>query len=149
MSQFWNRWRREYLADLREVHRIKNKEPVEVKLGDIVLIQDDNAKRGMWKMGIIEEIIKGKDQQISGGKARKIARGKPEFPNRPLQKLIPLESAVKISLERQDGKKRKEDKGKDEHVTGVREENEKSRGDKPHRAPSMDARWCTQLILDS
>ena len=30
-------------------------------------------------MGIIEEIIKGKDQQIRGAKVRKMARGKPEF----------------------------------------------------------------------
>ena len=101
-----------------------------MKSGDFVLIQDDNAKRGMWKMGIIEEIIKGKDQQIRGAKVRKMARGKPEYLNRPLQKLIPLESAGKISLERQDGKERKDDKGMDEHVTGVREENEKSRGGK-------------------
>ena len=149
LSHFWNRWRREYLADLRETHRINNKEPVEVKSGDVVLIQDDNAKRGMWKMGIIEEIIKGKDQQIRGAKVRKMARGKPEFLNRPLQKLIPLERAGKISLERQDGKERREDKGMDEHVTGVREENEKSRGDRPRRAASMDARWRTQLMLDS
>ena len=93
LSHFWNRWRREYLVDLREAHRINNKEPVEVKPGDVVLIQDDNTKRGMWKMGIIEEIIKGKDQNIRGAKVRKMARGKPEFLNRPLQKLIPLESA--------------------------------------------------------
>ena len=56
---------------------------------------------------------------------------------------------MKINLEREDDKERREEKGMDEHVTGVRKENENSMGDRPRRAASMDARWRTQLMLDS
>ena len=42
--------------------------------------------------GIIEEAIVGKDGQIRGAKIRKMGKGKPEFSNSPLQKLVPLEN---------------------------------------------------------
>ena len=60
--------------------------PAEVKTGDVVVIQDDNVTRGMWKTVIVEEVIKGKDGNIRGAKVRKIGKGKPEILNRPLQK---------------------------------------------------------------
>ena len=39
----WSRWRRDYIADVRETHRIKNKKLAEVKPGAVVLIYDENA----------------------------------------------------------------------------------------------------------
>ena len=48
------------------------KKTAEMKPGDVVLIHDENAKRGMWKTGIIEATIVGKDGQIRGAKMRKM-----------------------------------------------------------------------------
>jgi exonuclease III len=51
IQHFWNRWRREYLADLREFHRGKrenNKRVVEK--GDVVIVYEDDVKKGKWKI---------------------------------------------------------------------------------------------------
>ena len=94
LSHFWKRWRGEYLADLREMHRLRKREPVEVKSGAIVLISDESRKRGFWKMGSVEEQIIGRDGIVRGAKVRVAGTGKPEYLNRPLQKLYPLELSV-------------------------------------------------------
>ena len=72
------------------------KSAVEVKSGDVVLIQYDHVNRGLWKMGIVEEVIKGKDEQIRGAKLRKTGKGKPEILSRPLQQLSPFEIACSL-----------------------------------------------------
>ena len=150
LNHFWSRWRREYLVDLRETHRIKNNQVAEVNVGDVVLIHDANAKRGMWKIGIIEEVITGRDKQIRGAKVRKITKGKPEYVNRPLQKLIPLEIVRKDDMESQKGKE--EEKGQivnELRKEGLDEDHRIPGKGRPSRAAAKDARWRTQLILDS
>ena len=132
LSQFWNRWRREY-----------PRSSAEVKTGDVVVIQDDNVKRGRWKTGIIEEVIKGKDGNIRGAKVWKIGKGKPEILNRPLQKLFPLEITCSKPCEKSgNGEKRgirllDVSEGKNASENGVR----------PRRAAAQDKRWKSQLTL--
>ena len=44
-THFWNRWKREYLADLREYHKGNEiRKGNEVKLGDVVLVYDEKRK---------------------------------------------------------------------------------------------------------
>ena len=149
VNHFWSRWRREYIVDLRETHRIKNRKAAEVKLGDVVLIHEENTKRGMWKTGIIEETIVGKDGQIRGAKIRKMGKGKPEFINRPLQKLVPLDITGEVWQEIENGEERKGEKERNEQEEGLREDNENEGKGRPSRAAAKDARWRTRLILDS
>ena len=87
-SHFWKGWRGEYLSGLRETHRLQDRKPVEIKPGDIVLVGDENKKPGFWKMGIVEELIVGKDGNTRGAKVRMHGGGKPDFFNRPLQNYI-------------------------------------------------------------
>ena len=47
----------EEVADLREFHKFTNGKAASVKKGDIVLLQEDNIKRGQWKLAMVEEII--------------------------------------------------------------------------------------------
>ena len=61
LSRFWNHWRKEYLVDLREFHKMKDARAANISKGDLVLIQEDNVKRGQWKIGVIEDLITGKD----------------------------------------------------------------------------------------
>ena len=68
----------------------------------------------MWKTGLIEETIMGKDGQIRGAKIHKMGKGKPEFNNRPLQKLVPLEITEGTCQERKTGDERQEEKGRNE-----------------------------------
>jgi len=83
LSHFWKRWRGEYLADLREMHRLRKRELVEIKSGDIVLISDKSRKRGLWKMGIVEEEIIGQDGIMCQAKVQVTGTGKSDYVNRP------------------------------------------------------------------
>ncbi|KAK6726398.1 hypothetical protein RB195_004613 [Necator americanus] len=58
LETFWNRWQVEYLTSLRERQQISHPYPRihhndKPANGEYVLIQDDNNKRGMWKIGQI------------------------------------------------------------------------------------------------
>ena len=91
-DHFWNRWRREYLTDLREYHRGKCESQVRtVSIGDVVIVFEENVKRGLWKIGKVEEVIWGRDGVVRGAKVKVMTKGKPVLLNRPVQKLYPLE----------------------------------------------------------
>ena len=93
LSHFWKRWHTEYLAGLREVHKLQQNELNAVCKGDVVIVQDENnPRRNTWKIAIVEQLVKGQDGETRGAKVGKASRkGKPEILNRPLQKLYPLE----------------------------------------------------------
>ena len=68
MTHFWDHQKKEYLVDLRKHQKIKhpNKYQQIVNLKRIVTIQEDKMPRFVWKIGIIEEFIKRKDDNIQG-----------------------------------------------------------------------------------
>ena len=47
-SHFWSRWLREYLRSLT-VRQTWTKEEIPLKQNDVVLISEDNTRRGKWK----------------------------------------------------------------------------------------------------
>ena len=51
-SQFWSRWRSEYLLTLTRRHKWKTKKPC-VSVGDVVIIRDRASPRNSWPMGKI------------------------------------------------------------------------------------------------
>ena len=57
-----------------------------VKVGEVVLIQDDTPHIG-WRLAVIEELIEGKDGLVRAAHIR-TAQGRT---NRPISKLCPLE----------------------------------------------------------
>ena len=99
---FWNRWRKEYLTDLREHHGSTGKKGVvkQVEIGDAVLVHGEHMKRGSWQMGKVEELIVGKDKEVRGAKVKLLARGKPVRVSRLMQKLYPLEHSMHTVEER-------------------------------------------------
>ena len=84
----WKRWSQEYLRSLRERHRnllgAKGAVPV---VGDVVILKTDEKSRGKWPLGIIEELIVGKDGVV---RAAKVRTGKNQL-ERAIQHLFPLE----------------------------------------------------------
>ena len=64
IGQFWQRWSKEYLVGLREMHcQLKKKlHAPRISIGDVVIIHDDQP-RAMWKLGIVEELLIGADDQ--------------------------------------------------------------------------------------
>ena len=66
INAFWNRWTRDFFPSLlikQKWHTCKR----DVKVGDIVLIQDSNQVRGKWKLGRVVTANPGRD-----GKVRKV-----------------------------------------------------------------------------
>ncbi|XP_053617910.1 uncharacterized protein LOC128679591 [Plodia interpunctella] len=59
-QHFWNRWQQEYIVELQQ--RIKWKTSVDqLKVGDMVLIQEENVPPMNWRLGRVTKLFYGKD----------------------------------------------------------------------------------------
>ena len=59
-TMFWNRWRREYLPTLTKRTRWNQPGP-NYRIGELVLLDDDDSRRGKWPLGRITNVLPGKD----------------------------------------------------------------------------------------
>ena len=63
VDSFWNRWIRDYLPTL--IIRPKwHSSTRNLKVGDIVMVQDSNIVRGQWKLAQVCEANPGKDGKV-------------------------------------------------------------------------------------
>jgi hypothetical protein len=107
-TYFWNRWQREYLSDLREVHA-RRKVGMQLRqpsLDEVVIVRNEKLPRGTWKMGCIVQLKPGCDGKIRSvvvrvlkGKKRLTRKGKLRDRktvelNRSPQHLVPLEGCT-------------------------------------------------------
>ncbi|KAI5738661.1 hypothetical protein M8J77_009685 [Diaphorina citri] len=83
--QLCKRFRLEYLGQLQLF--ANNKKKYELRLGEIVLVGDDNNKRINWPLGLIIQLIQGGDGHIRVVKVR-TSTG---VLTRPVQRIYPLE----------------------------------------------------------
>jgi hypothetical protein len=74
------------LTQLREVHKSTGNNNQSVKVGDVVLIHNDNP-RIQWRMAVVESLITGADGLVRAVNIR-TSNGRT---NRPITKLYPLE----------------------------------------------------------
>ena len=77
-----------------------NKSEVKLKGGDVVLIKGEDRNRGKWNIGIVEEMIKGRDGIV---RVVKLRAGKSHL-ERPIQHLYPLELEREARKENRNGK---------------------------------------------
>ena len=97
LNHFWNRWRSEYLSELREVHSYAAKtqsksEHSVVSVGNIVVVHNEHLPRGLWKLGKIVSVMKGRDNLVRGATVKIGTKdGRRILLNRPIQLLYPLE----------------------------------------------------------
>ena len=94
LKHFWKRWRDEYLVGLRDMHRFNittGGRGRHIALGDIVLVHDEAYPRTHWKLGRVERLIKGHDEQIRAAVVRVASRSGTTTLRRPVQLLYPLE----------------------------------------------------------
>ncbi|XP_064475828.1 uncharacterized protein LOC135389726 [Ornithodoros turicata] len=87
-DQFWRRWRREYLLELKSAHVARVDNPVGIKEGDVALLHEDKIPRHLWKLVRILELYKGRDGQVRSC-VIKLPSGR--ITRRPVQLLFPLE----------------------------------------------------------
>ena len=82
---FWKRWTREVFPSL-VISPKWHSERRNVMKGDVVLIEDANALRGKWKMGVVSEALISADGKVR--KAYVQYKNPNETVQRPVQKLI-------------------------------------------------------------
>lgn len=84
-QHFWSRWQREYIHELQQ--RVKWKtNKTSLKIGDLVLLQEDHVPPLCWRLGRVERLFPGPDG-ISRVADVKTTRG---CFRRPLVRLCPL-----------------------------------------------------------
>ena len=92
IDHYWNRWRREYLSELRERHKLTNVIPDrQIKLIIVVIIEETHVPRSRWKIGQVEESFTSENGFNRGCKLRVIGKRGYYFIKRPVNKLYPLE----------------------------------------------------------
>ena len=64
LQHFRSRWRHEYLTSLREYHKTTDTNKQKVKVGEVVLIQDDTPRID-WKLAVVEELIRKEGMDLS------------------------------------------------------------------------------------
>ncbi|CAH8485099.1 unnamed protein product [Dicrocoelium dendriticum] len=62
-DMFWRRWIRVYLPTLQNRQKWLN-EIRDLRQGDLVLVCDLRTSRGLWPKGVVEQVIKSKDQLV-------------------------------------------------------------------------------------
>ena len=78
---------------LQDVHRFQGHGTPgdQIVVGDIVIVHNDERKRGFWNLGRVEELIKGSDGQHRAAIVRvSTGKGKAKIFRRPVR-LFPLE----------------------------------------------------------
>ena len=77
LKHFWERWRKEYLMDLRESHRRYrgNADDKQVSVGDVVVVHDNDRPRGFWRLGQVQELLIGRDERVREAVLRVSTKG--------------------------------------------------------------------------
>lgn len=70
MDNFWTRWSKEYLLNLRSAHCANIAAPSTLCEKEIVIVQDDKLPRLFWKTGQIMKCFVGKDGHVRSCKVR-------------------------------------------------------------------------------
>lgn len=83
---FWRRWVREYLPELQKRDKWCKRRS-NLKVGDLVLIMDENTPRGVWPMGIVCGVNHSRDGLVRSVKVRT----KATVLVRPVTKVVGLE----------------------------------------------------------
>ena len=93
LNKFWRRWKGEYLLELREAHRRHGGKPSAEPptIGDIVLVEDEQEPRCLWKLAKVRHLIVGRDGHPRGAVLHVPSSGGNGTLQRPLQRLYPLE----------------------------------------------------------
>ena len=101
LTDFWNRWRQEYLLQLRERYSSRSnsgvpRAPIQSK---IVLVHDENHPRTMWRLGRVNEVITSSDGNVQGASIEVKTNNKLYTIRQPISHLYPLEAEPNINLE--------------------------------------------------
>ncbi|GFX03412.1 DUF5641 domain-containing protein [Trichonephila clavipes] len=88
LNQFWKKWSKKYLLQLRTFHQVcGNQNSFKIRIGDVVLLQEDVTPRDTWKRARMEELILGRDEKVRTS----VLRTNGHTITRPVKLVIPPE----------------------------------------------------------
>ena len=92
LKHFLKRWKSEYLTQSREHHKPSKKHGQGIKVGEVVLIEEDNVKRSNWPIAVIASLLKGTDGNVRDVTVRMFNKaGRLATTRRAVQRLHPVE----------------------------------------------------------
>ncbi|GFY53848.1 integrase catalytic domain-containing protein [Trichonephila inaurata madagascariensis] len=88
LKHFWNKWKTQYLLDLKTVHHFKSPNiHKDVKIGDVVLVEESLKSKLLWDLGTIQETLMGRDGHIRAS----IVKTKKGLFRKPVKLIYPFE----------------------------------------------------------
>ena len=111
LNRFWNIWLKEYLPSLRErtkiqMKSIKGEVDRKPRIGEIVIVKEEDMSRGKWKLAKVLSLIKSDVDDIA--RAAKLQLASRRIIKRPFKLLYPLEVDDEINNENE--KEKNDDK---------------------------------------
>ncbi|XP_060561050.1 uncharacterized protein LOC132720844 [Ruditapes philippinarum] len=90
-DMFWKRWKIEYIQTLQQRKKWSTSQR-DFKVGDVVLVIEDNCHRNNWPMGIITELYPSKDGHVRKVMVKLNRTGESESKSyvRPITKIVQL-----------------------------------------------------------
>jgi hypothetical protein len=85
---FWKRWLAEYIPELQKRHKWVDK-CRNLKVNDLVLLCDENTPRGLWPLGLVVDVMPGRDGLVRSVRLRT----RSTTLVRPVSKVVLLEGA--------------------------------------------------------
>ena len=152
LNHFWCRWSREYLLELRESHRRQaTKDRPPIKVGDVVVLEDQDKPRGFWRLARVEKLLAGKDGEVRGVEIRvSTLTGRPTTLRRPVQALYPLETSHPLEDELGEGSCRLQGDGTEATtIPTVEQAQMRLTCSAATRAKEKFKRWAAELTEDS
>ena len=97
-NEFWSRWRKEFLQNI-QVRQRWVRPRRDLRIGDVVIIKDDNLPRNCWQLGRVDETVHDDDGHVRRVKLANADRSlnvkgkrvkQTAYLERPIQKLVLL-----------------------------------------------------------
>ncbi|XP_071830327.1 uncharacterized protein [Apostichopus japonicus] len=88
-ENFWKRWRRDYLSSFQERKKWVDRRP-NLKIGNVVLLKDNQVSRNEWPLGIIDKVYPDADGSVRKIDVRVAKDGKAKVFLRPITQVILL-----------------------------------------------------------
>ncbi|GFT48929.1 integrase catalytic domain-containing protein [Nephila pilipes] len=88
LKHFWNKWKTQYLLDLKTVHHFKSPNiHKDVKVDDVVLVERSSKSKLLWDLGTIQETFQGRDGHVRAC----VVKTKKGLFRKPVQLIYPFE----------------------------------------------------------
>ena len=108
---FWKRWSKEYGTELRNLHRQRRRQEgsISLSVGDVVTLFEDNLPRSQWRLGRVEQLIPGTDDNVRAAVVKVITKtGRAMTVKRQVQRLFPLEVRENVTNDEQASDERRQ-----------------------------------------